>query len=191
MTFSNKAMQPMNGFAMQMNKSSFGLIPAQQLNVPQVAPNSSVDVSVPLGTNGPVQRMEPLNNLQVAVKNNIDVFYFATAVPMHVFFVEEGQMEKKIFLATWKDIPSQNEVQFTIENVECNADGVSTKMGQNNVFTVAKRNLEGQDMVYQSIKFSNNIWALAELKIQPGNPNITVSTVSGSSRHRLISIWQA
>ena len=55
------------------------------------------------------------------------------------------------------------------------SDGVSTKMQQNNAFTVAKRTLEGQDMVYQSIKFTNNVWALAELKIQPGNPNITVS----------------
>ena len=57
------------------------------------------------------------------------------------------------------------------------SDGVSTKMQQNNAFTVAKRTLEGQDMVYQSIKFTNNVWALAELKIQPGNPNITVSIV--------------
>ena len=48
-------------------------------------------------------------------------------------------------------------------------------MQQNNAFTVAKRTLEGQDMVYQSIKFTNNVWALAELKIQPGNPSITVS----------------
>ena len=48
-------------------------------------------------------------------------------------------------------------------------------MQQNNAFTVAKRTLEGQDMVYQSIKFTNNVWALAELKIQPGNPNITVN----------------
>lgn len=50
-------------------------------------------------------------------------------------------------------------------------------MSQNNVFTVAKRNLEGQDMVYQSIKFTNNVWALAELKIQPGNPTVTVNTL--------------
>jgi hypothetical protein len=48
-------------------------------------------------------------------------------------------------------------------------------MLQNNVYTVAKRTLEGQDMVYQSIKFTNDVWALAELKIQPGNPTITVS----------------
>ncbi len=59
--------------------------------------------------------------LQVAIKNNIDVFYFACIVPIHVFFAEDGNMEKKVFLATWKDIPAQNEVQFTIQGVECNA----------------------------------------------------------------------
>ena len=39
MSFSNKAMQPMSGFGIQLNKNSFGLIPAQQLNVPQIPPN--------------------------------------------------------------------------------------------------------------------------------------------------------
>jgi Beta2-adaptin appendage, C-terminal sub-domain len=48
-------------------------------------------------------------------------------------------------------------------------------MQQNNVFTIAKRNVEGQDMLYQSLKLTNGIWVLNELKIQPGNPNITVS----------------
>lgn len=57
----------------------------------------------------------------MAVKNNIGVFYFACNVPIHVFFVEDGQMDKRLFLATWKDIPAQNEVQYTIQNVLCNA----------------------------------------------------------------------
>lgn len=48
------------------------------------------------------------------------------------------------------------------------------KMSQNNVFTIAKRNVEGQDMLYQSLKLTNGNWVLNELKIQPGNPNITV-----------------
>ena len=42
-------------------------------------------------------------------------------------------MEKKTFLNTWKDIPAANEIQHTIENVECTSDGISTKMAQNNV----------------------------------------------------------
>merc|ERR1719474_2608476 len=94
---------------------------------------------------GPVQKMDPLTNIQVAIKNSIDIFYFACIAPLHIFFSEEGAMEKKTFLNTWKDIPAANEIQHTI-------DGISTKMTQNNAFTVAKRTLEGQDMIYQSVK---------------------------------------
>lgn len=55
------------------------------------------------------------------------------------------------------------------------AEAIVMKMSQNNVFTIAKRNVEGQDMLYQSLKLTNGNWVLNELKIQPGNPNITVS----------------
>ena len=114
-------------------------------------------------------------SLKVAMKNSVDIFYFACIAPIHVFFSEEGAMEKKTFLNTWKDIPASNETQYTIENVECTSDGIQTKMAQNNVltilsdqcllhqysdfyfqaFTVAKRTLEGQDMIYQSMKLTN------------------------------------
>lgn len=71
MTINNRAMQVMNGFGIQLNKNSFGLTPAQPLNVPSVMPNQSVDVSLPLSTSGAVQKMEPLTNLQVR-----EIFYF-------------------------------------------------------------------------------------------------------------------
>ncbi|XP_063868094.1 AP-1 complex subunit beta-1-like isoform X1 [Scylla paramamosain] len=179
MTIHNKAMQPITNFAIQLNKNSFGITPSATLNVPApVAPNQSVDVSLILATTGPVQRMDPLTNLQVAIKNSVDVFYFATVMPMHIFFTEDGAMEKRVFLSTWKDIPSQNEVQFNIDNVNMNADGISNKLQANNVFTIAKRNVEGQDMLYQSIKLTNGIWVLTELKLQPGNTTIVLSLKS-------------
>jgi len=40
---------------------------------------------------------------------------------MHVLFTEDGEMDKRVFLATWKDIPVQNEVQYEITNVQHNA----------------------------------------------------------------------
>lgn len=179
MTITNKAMQPMTGFAIQLNKNSFGITPARALQVLNpLPPGMSHETSLPLNTTGAIQRMEPLTNLQVAVKNNIDVFYFACIIPMNVFFTEDGQMDKRVFLATWKDIPAQNEVQYTLTNVQGNADMVVQKMQQNNIFTIAKRNVEGQDMLYQSVKLTNGIWVLIELKIQPGNPNITLSLKS-------------
>lgn len=32
-------------------------------------------------------------------------------------------------------------------------------------------------MLYQSMKLTNGIWVLAELRVQAGNPNYTVSTL--------------
>ena len=176
MTLTNRAMSPMLQFAVQLNKNSFGVVPAAPLQVVSpLAPNQSYEAVLVLNTTGPVQRLDPLTNLQVAIKNNIDVFYFAVVMPLSVFFAEDGQMDKRIFLSTWKDIPAANEVQYTINNVSLGADAVSAKMQQNNVFTIAKRNVEGQDMLYQSLKLVNGIWILSELKMQPGNPNLILA----------------
>uniref|UniRef100_A0AAY4CB63 AP complex subunit beta n=1 Tax=Denticeps clupeoides TaxID=299321 RepID=A0AAY4CB63_9TELE len=179
MSFTNKALQHMTDFAIQFNKNSFGMIPTTPLAVhTPLMPNQSIDISLPLNTIGPVMKMDPLNNLQVAVKNNIDVFYFSCLIPLSIFFVEDGKMERQVFLATWKDIPNENELQYQIKECHLNADTVSGKLQNNNIYTIAKRNVEGQDMLYQSLKLTNGIWILAELRIQPGNPNYTVSLVS-------------
>uniref|UniRef100_A0A673CGR1 AP complex subunit beta n=1 Tax=Sphaeramia orbicularis TaxID=375764 RepID=A0A673CGR1_9TELE len=174
MTLTNKAMSVMTDFAIQFNRNSFGLAPAGPLQVlTPLSPNQSIEVSLPLNTVGPVMKMEPLNNLQVAVKNNIDVFYFSCQYPISMLFVEDGKMERQVFLATWKDIPNDNESQFQIK--DCHLNAASNKLQGSNIFTIAKRTVEGQDMLYQSIKLTNGIWVLAELRVQAGNPNYTVS----------------
>jgi len=179
LTFNNQALSPMTGFAIQFNKNSFGLAPAQPLSVPSpLQPHQSAKVILPLNFSAPVFKMEPLMNLQMAVKNNVDVFYFACLVPIHVLFVQDGEMEKLVFLATWKDIPAENEEQFSLPPLSFDADECSQKLRNNNVFTIAKRNVDGQDMLYQSIKLCNGIWVLAELKVQPGNPIFTLSLKS-------------
>ncbi|NXE02916.1 AP1B1 protein, partial [Chaetorhynchus papuensis] len=176
LVLTNKALQVMSDFAIQFNRNSFGLAPAAPLQVhAPLAPNQSVEISLPLNTVGSVMKMDPLNNLQVAVKNNIDVFYFSTLYPLHILFVEDGKMERQTFLATWKDIPNENETQFQIKDCSLNADAVSSKLQGSNIFTIAKRNVEGQDMLYQSLKLTNGIWVLAELRIQPSNPSFTLS----------------
>lgn len=95
-------------------------------------------------------------------------------------FQEDGQLDKRVFLTTWKEIPAANEVQYSLGGIGGHADGIAAKMTANNVFTIAKRNVEGQDMLYQSLKLSNNIWVLLELKLQPGNPDATLSLKSRS-----------
>ena len=55
---------------------SFGLMPAQVLNVRSpLPPNQSASASLPLNTQGPVQKMEPLTTLQVmSARDVFEVF---------------------------------------------------------------------------------------------------------------------
>lgn len=110
----------------------------------------------------------------------MDIFYFACLVHANSLFCEDGQLDKRVFLTTWKEIPAANEVQYSISGVSGNADAIANRMTANNIFTIAKRNVEGQDMLYQSLKLSNNIWVLLELKVQPNNPDATLSLKSRS-----------
>lgn len=110
LTLTNKAMQAMSGFAIQFNKNSFGVAPAATLQIGALQPGQSLEHNLPISTTGPVQRMDPLTTLQVAIKNNVDVFYYACQIPLQVLFMEDGQLDKRVFLSTWKDIPSANEV---------------------------------------------------------------------------------
>ncbi|MEQ2160619.1 AP-1 complex subunit beta-1 [Goodea atripinnis] len=174
MTLTNKAMSVMTDFAIQFNRNSFGLAPAGPLQVlTPLSPNQSIEVTLPLSTVGPVMKMDPLNNLQVAVKNNIDVFYFSCQYPISMLFVEDGKMERQVFLTTWKEIPNDSEAQFQIKDCHLSSDAASNKLQSSNIFTIAKRTVDGQDLLYQSTKLSNGIWVLAELRVQTGNPNFT------------------
>jgi len=173
---SNKAMSPMSQFGIQFNKNSFGLTAAAPLQVATLPSNQSVSYSLPLTFGGAVEKMEPLDTLQVAVKNNLKVFYFATSIPMEVLFAADGRMERQVFLATWKDIPASNESTFDIKGIgHQNSDQICQKLEAANVFNVAKRNVEGQDMLYNSTKLCNGIWCLLELRIQPGSPDVVLA----------------
>lgn len=61
-----------------------------------------------------------------------------------------------------------------IFNDVLSTDAASNKLQASNVFTIAKRTVDAQDVLYQSMKLTNGIWVLAELKGQTGNPNYTV-----------------
>lgn len=64
--------------------------------------------------------------------------------------------------------------EMVLSSSSARPDAVSNKLQGSNIFTIAKRNVEGQDMLYQSLKLTNGIWVLAELRIQPSNPSFTV-----------------
>ena len=59
------------------------------------------------------------------------------------------------------------------------SDQVQQKLEANNVFLIARRQVDvggvTQELMYMSLKFINNIWVLAEVKVTPGGSSIGVS----------------
>lgn len=84
------------------------------------------------------------------------------------------------FLTTWKNIPAENEYSSII-NVSTTADVAEKKLEVNNIFTIAHRTVNDQELIYLSASFINSIKVLAELKISPGT-NISV----WGSQHKLL-----
>eukprot|EP00054_Salpingoeca_dolichothecata_P008265 m.47181 g.47181 ORF g.47181 m.47181 type:complete len:881 (-) comp17615_c0_seq1:27-2669(-) len=175
MTFFNRSIQAMGEFAIQFNKNSFGLTPEATLNIPTLPPNGSAETSLPLNNLGAIQKMDPLLKLQVAIKNNVDVLYFSTTVPAHVLLHENGKMERSEYLQKWKEMGDSSETVCDINGVAAGSDAILAALEPNNVFTIAKRTINDQELCYVSVKFINNITVLGEITVRPGGSSVQLA----------------
>jgi hypothetical protein len=117
--------------------------------------------------------------LKVALKNNIDVFYFTINVPIQVLFSEENCLEKAEFLKIWKEISETNEHKAKIslwKRISINSNELLEILKQNNLNIVNICDFEGLEIILQAIKLINNIWILIETKLDTQRNSIEVST---------------
>ena len=80
-TVENNGGVPLSGFALQFNKNTFGLVPETPGKLGEVlpgtlAPGQSATGLVPLLASGQPATDTPPGVIQVAIKNNVKVFYF-------------------------------------------------------------------------------------------------------------------
>ena len=107
MDVSNMGQAPVGALAVQFNKSTFGLMPANpqmQFAVP-IMPGASAPFSLPLTVSPQMVNPDAPNlGLQIAIKNmhSASIFYFAMQLPMWTVFGADGQLEKTQFINTWK-----------------------------------------------------------------------------------------
>jgi AP-1 complex subunit beta-1 len=78
MMVGNFAQQPMGGWAIKINKNSFGFQPSSDLQLPELAPGASTNTTLQLTPNVMNSGTPPANPLQLdlAIKTNADVFFF-------------------------------------------------------------------------------------------------------------------
>lgn len=150
LTFTNKTSGPMSGLAIKFNVNSFALSPAQP-TIQVIMPNQSADSLLQLGTNPSMQSNTPVSNvIQIALKNNVGVFYFQMNLPLHVLFTEDGLLTKEDYLGQWRSIPDERFRDFMPLNPDSNA--IQNKLQSHNIFYVARRNVGSQEFLYCSAK---------------------------------------
>ncbi|EXB37319.1 Beta-adaptin-like protein C [Morus notabilis] len=172
--FENNSQVALDGFMIQFNKNTFGVAAAGPLQVPQLQPGTSARTLLPMVIFQNMSQGPPSSLLQVAVKNNQQpVWYFNDKILLHVFFTEEGRMERASFLETWRSLPDSNEVSkdfpgAVISTVEATLDLLTAS----NMFFIARRKHANQDVFYFSAKLPQGTPFLIELTTVVGNPGV-------------------
>jgi AP-1 complex subunit beta-1 len=173
-SFENGTQGVLDGFMIQFNKNTFGLAAGEALKVPPLQPGTSARTLLQMVPFQNISPGAPNSLLQVAVKNNQQpVWYFNDKIPLHVFFVEDGKMERASFLEAWKSLPDDHE--FTKElpgSVISSIDATVERLAASNVFFIAKRKNGNMDVLYLSAKMPRGIPFLIEITAAVGVPGV-------------------
>eukprot|EP00933_Yihiella_yeosuensis_P026461 TRINITY_DN20532_c0_g1_i1.p1 TRINITY_DN20532_c0_g1~~TRINITY_DN20532_c0_g1_i1.p1 ORF type:complete len:896 (+),score=218.06 TRINITY_DN20532_c0_g1_i1:73-2760(+) len=180
MTFSNASSGPISGFAIQVNKNPFGLAPAEQLQVPDIAPGSTAEVDLPMVTGQLLSNTPPTNPLflQIAIKNSLDVVYFNVNFDVSAVFAESGGLSREQFTPIWQQVGEGGQkVQMLTSDRPLDFEAVKARLALENIHYVAQRQVdENTVLIYTSATTSNNCVILSEVAVSPGNTNVKLST---------------
>lgn len=122
MNFTNKGLQHMDRLCLWFSKHSFSVI--QALPWPYTLHWCQTRALMSLCLSSPCAQSWRWN-LWITCKWLLKTILMSStsggSSPSMCFFVEDGKMECQVFLATWKDIPNENELQFQIKECHLNA----------------------------------------------------------------------
>ncbi|KAF5734806.1 hypothetical protein HS088_TW15G00299 [Tripterygium wilfordii] len=174
MLLENNSQVALDGFMIQFNKNSFGLAAAGPLQVPPLQPGTSTRTLLPMVSFQNMSTGPTSSLLQVAVKNNQQpVWYFNDKISLHIFFAEDGRMERGNFLETWRSLPDSNEIANDFPGIVVNGvEATLDRLAASNMFFIAKRKHANQDVFYFSAKMPRGIPFLIELTTIVGTPGL-------------------
>lgn len=191
--FNNQTSAPVQNFAIQLNKNSFGLVPSNaNVSFPApIQPQQTSSFTVPMTvTPAMLAPGEPNTNLQVAVKNmhSGQVFYFTMPYNLFVIF-KPSPLDTEAFKAKWAGINPAQTASCTVSplpgNGNAQATGAACQAKLN--FVHAKQalstNTDGVQRVYYHCATMTNVLALVELSFKEGFNGCKLSVRSDQAQY--------
>jgi len=144
----------LSGFAIQFDKNTFGLAPSGNLaalvGARTVKPNSFIEVDLPLSTGSMLASPNcaytaQIAQLKVAMKTNLDVFYFSQPVDLKAVFDkgDKSWVSRDHFLKLWQELGEAKQAQrvYTFGSKQLdNVDTLTALCESMNLYYVAKNN---------------------------------------------------
>eukprot|EP01125_Pyxidicula_operculata_P001225 TRINITY_DN11155_c0_g1_i1.p1 TRINITY_DN11155_c0_g1~~TRINITY_DN11155_c0_g1_i1.p1 ORF type:complete len:876 (-),score=234.91 TRINITY_DN11155_c0_g1_i1:110-2737(-) len=174
LTFTNHTDLPIGPFQMKFNTNTFNVNPTTAVPVQVVNPRQQESFSLPCAFSQAIDTSKG-SVVQIALRSNTGVCYFAANLPLHTLFTADGKLERDQYLTTWKEIASEH---FTdIPNMfSADAAQIQQRLESNNIFFVAKRNVSGQDFLYLSSKSADGTIFLMELALHGSSSKLCTKT---------------
>eukprot|EP00762_Andalucia_godoyi_P000920 ANDGO_03804.mRNA.1 Beta-adaptin-like protein C len=153
LTFKNTSPAPIGQFAIQFNKNSYGIVPAQPLRMPDLAPGASGEATLAMALG---QNSGPFNpHLQMAVKCSVGVVYFQAAFDANMLFSNDGPMERPEFLATWQSIDDSLERRMAVNSSMDPATAKKT-LTSRSIYTIAEKKVDGKAVLFCAARIKSS-----------------------------------
>lgn len=168
----NMGQSPLTGFMIQFNKNSLGIKPAEKFNVnpPTINPGQKGHALLKCRQEEAVEGMWGAASIQIAVKNNVKVYFLTDQIPLHAALTADGQIQKDDFMTVWNQIPDSNEKGVMISNLSNdNSEVVKQKLKASSIFFVAGRAEQGKEILYFSAKTLTQQIMVLEMTLQSGS----------------------
>ncbi|SOV76923.1 AP-1 complex subunit beta, putative [Plasmodium reichenowi] len=168
----------------QINKNSFGLSSPNNLDVQNIGFGETKEMLIYLIPNTLNSNTPPATPLflQVAIRTNLDIFYFNVPYDIFVVFVENFHMEKDIFKKKWQIIEEAKEsILMAVSPMVITSDMLIKRMKIFNISLIARRNVNNVELYYFACITTNNLVILSEVTIQPEKKNVKLCIRTDSS----------
>lgn len=153
----------------QINKNSFGLATSNNARVENIPVAESKEIVILLTPNVLSSNTPPATPLflQVAIRTNVDIFYFNVPYDIFVVFVENFKMEKEVFKKKWQIIEEAKEsILLAVSPIVITPDILIKRMKIFNVSLIARAGTDPEVYFFACLT-TNNLVILSEVTIQP------------------------
>ncbi|KOB87173.1 hypothetical protein PFDG_03283 [Plasmodium falciparum Dd2] len=165
-------------------KILFGLSSPNNLDVQNIGFGETKEMLIYLIPNTLNSNTPPATPLflQVAIRTNLDIFYFNVPYDIFVVFVENFHMEKDIFKKKWQIIEEAKEsILMAVSPMVITSDMLIKRMKIFNISLIARRNVNNMELYYFACITTNNLVILSEVTIQPEKKNVKLCIRTDSS----------